>query len=87
MASPVKLFLIAFVAACAVAGGGVLYLDVGNKPMVYYSVTGAFDYEYAAVFALMGALFLGPFLFALGYVLFSIGWVFVLGFQLLLRRK
>jgi len=87
MASPVRLLLIAFVIAVVIAGGGVLYLDVGNHPMTYYSVTGAFDYRQAIVFALLGGVWLGPSVFCFGLVLYGIGYAFVFGFRLLLNRK
>jgi len=87
MASPARLFLIGLVTACLIAGGGVLYLDVGHDPMSYYSVTGGFDYQYAIVSALIAGLSLGPFLFLVGLILYGIGCVVVLGFQLLLGRK
>jgi hypothetical protein len=55
-----RIVLIAFVAACVIAGGGILHLDVGNHPMSYYSVTGEFDYQQAFVSALIGACTSGP---------------------------
>ena len=86
MPSPARLFLICFVTACLIAGGGVLYLDVGNHPMTYYSVTGDFDYGQAIVFALLGGAWLGPFLFLIGLNLYGVGCVVMLGFRHLLNR-
>jgi hypothetical protein len=87
MLSAGRIVLIVLVAACMIAGGGVLYLDVGNHPMSYYSVTGEFDYQQAFVFALIGALYLGPWLFFASLMLYGIGYIFVFGFQSLLNRK
>src|SRR5687768_6254272 len=86
MTSPVRLILLALIAACIAAGGGVLYIDVGNKPMVYYSVTQGFNYRYALEFALGGGLYLGPFLFFIGVWLYGVGYALVFGFRLLLKK-
>jgi hypothetical protein len=85
--SPARILLIIFAAACLIGGGGVLYLDIGNKPMVYYSITDGFNYEYAITFALMGAAYFGPILFFIGLMLYGIGALLVAGIQLLLQRK
>ena len=85
--SPARILLIIFAAACLTGGGGVLYLDVGNKPMVYYSVSEGFNYEYAITFALMGAVYFGPFLFFISLMLYGIGALLVAGIQMLLHRK
>ena len=87
MLSAGRIVLIAFVAACVIAGGGVLYLDVGNHPMSYYSVTGEFDYQQAFVFALIGALYLGPLLFFSSLMLYGLGYILVFGLQALVSRK
>jgi hypothetical protein len=62
----------------------VLYLDVGNKPMVSYSLTEGFNYGHAIIFGAMGGLYLGPFLFLIGLMLYGIGYVVVFGLRLLL---
>ena len=87
MLSAGRTVLIAFVAACLIAGGGVLYLDVGNHPMSYYSVDGTFDYRQAAIFGLLGAMYLGPWLFFASLMLYGLGYILVFGFQSLVSRK
>lgn len=85
--SPARILLTIFAAACLIGGGGVLYLDIGNKPMVYYSIAEGFNYEYAFTFALIGAVYLGPILFFVGLMLYGVGALLVTGIQLLLQRK
>ena len=85
--SPARILLIIFAAACLIGGGGVLYVDIGNKPMVYYAGRDGFNYEYAVTFALMGAAYFGPILFFVGLMLYGIGALLVTGLQLLLQRK
>jgi hypothetical protein len=87
MVMPVRLLLVGFVAACLMSGGGVLYLDTSNDPMSYRDGTGGFDYEYALVTALIAGASLGPFVFSIGLLVFGIGYVLVLGAQLVLRRS
>jgi hypothetical protein len=87
MTKPVRLLLVALVVTCLLTGGEVLYLDIGNDPMSYRSTTGHFDYQYAMITALMAGASLGPFVFLVGLVLCGIGYVFVVGAQLLLHRK
>jgi hypothetical protein len=87
MSQPAPILLIIFATACVIAGGGVLYLDVGNKPMVYYAGREGFNYEYAITFALMGAAYLGPIFFFVGLVLYGFGCAAVDGIRLLFRRK
>jgi hypothetical protein len=87
MLSAGGIVVIAFVAACVIAGGSVLYLDIGNHPMSYYSVEGVFDYRQAIAFALIGALYLGPWLFFVSLMAYGVGYVLVFGFQTLLNRK
>ena len=85
--SPARVLLIIFAVACLIGGGGVLYLDIGNKPMVYYSISDGFNYKYAITFALMGAAYFGPFLFFIGLMLYGVGSVVVTGVRLMLHRK
>jgi hypothetical protein len=87
MSSPARTLLIIFAAACLIAGGGVLYIDIGNKPMVYYVGREGFNDEYAITVALIGAAYLGPIFFFVGLVLHGLGGMIVQGVPLLLRRK
>ena len=84
--SPGRIVLIAFVTACLIAGLGVLYIDIGNKPSVYYSITEGFNYRYAARFALMCGLYLGPFVFFAGLMFYGLVYLLVLGLRNLLNR-
>jgi hypothetical protein len=87
MPSEVRIALIALAVACVIGGGGVLYLDVSNDPMSYYSVTGAFDYQYAIVTALVAGAFLGLSLFPVGLMLYGIGYLFLRGFRIMVSRN
>jgi hypothetical protein len=84
--SPGRIVLIAFVTAFLIAGMGLLYIDVRNEPTDYYSITEDFNYGYAVVFALMGGLYLGPFVFFAGLMLYGLGYLVVFGLRDLLNR-
>ena len=77
MPSEVRIALAALSIACVIGGAGVLYLDIANEPMSYYSVSGAFDYRYAIVTALLAGAYLGPWLFPVGLLLYGIGYLLV----------
>ena len=85
MPSEVRIALAALAIACVIGGGGVLYLDIGNEPMSYYSATGAFDYQYAVTTALVAGVFLGPWLFPVGLALYAMGYLLLLGLRKLLN--
>jgi hypothetical protein len=85
--SPARIVAMIFAAACLIGGGGVLYLDIGNNPMDYYSLSGGFDYEYAITFALIGAAYFGPYLFFVSLMLYGFAYTLFMGVKLLLHRK